>query len=287
MKTIHAQAIIVSLLLLYVFMTSEINMFSECLKRLPSEADGCYHVFLDVGANVGIHGRFIFEPEKFPHANKSRSVFEKVFGTDRDNRDICCFEFEPNPAHQAELQRKSEAYQKVGWRYHVKHMGASDHDGVMDFFHQGDESHNEWGFSLKQLGKEATKVSVPVTRLSTWVEKEVHRRLIPSSPYATYNGRGPKVVMKMDIEASEYVVLPDLIVSGAICGINHIFGEFHPGFAPLNFTGMNVQLRDRSDAIKLTDALELALASSRQCKTVFQNLDDEAYLIDATPLPGN
>ena len=287
MKTIHAQGVVVSLLLLYVLMTSQIKFFSvssNMSRRLPSEADGCYHVFLDVGANVGIHGRFVFEPEKFPHANKSRSVFDEVFGTSRDNRDICCFEFEPNPLHQTELKRKSEAYKKVGWRYHVMHMGASDHDGAIDFYHQGDEKYNEWGFSLKKLSNDATKVSVPVIRFSTWVEREVNRRLIPSSPFATYIG--PKVVMKMDIEGSEYVVLPDLLVSGAICGIDHIFGEFHPHFTPLNFTGMNVPLRNRTDASRLTDALRLALSSSRQCETVFQYLDDEAYLIDATPLPG-
>ena len=97
---------------------------------------------------------------------------------------------------------------------------------------------------------------------------------------------GPKVVMKMDIEGSEYVVLPDLLVRGAVCGIDHIFGEFHPHFTPLNFTGMNDPLRKQTDASRLIDAMELALSSSRQCETGFQNLDDEAYLIDATPLPG-
>jgi len=49
---------------------------------------------------------------------------------------------------------------------------------------------------------------------------------------------------------------------------------------------MHVPLRNQTDASRFFDALELALSSSRQCETAFQNLDDEAYLIDATPLPG-
>ena len=32
-------------------------------KRL---GDGCYHVFLDVGSNRGVHGRFFFEPVVCP-----------------------------------------------------------------------------------------------------------------------------------------------------------------------------------------------------------------------------
>ena len=32
-------------------------------KRL---GDGCYHVFLDVGSNRGVHGRFFYEPELYP-----------------------------------------------------------------------------------------------------------------------------------------------------------------------------------------------------------------------------
>ena len=28
-----------------------------------SLGNGCYHVFIDAGSNVGVHGRFLFEPE--------------------------------------------------------------------------------------------------------------------------------------------------------------------------------------------------------------------------------
>ena len=58
-------------------------------------ADGCYHIFVDGGANIGVHGRFLLEPGKYPDANEAGDVFDGEFGppADRDNRDFCVFEF--------------------------------------------------------------------------------------------------------------------------------------------------------------------------------------------------
>jgi hypothetical protein len=39
-------------------------------------ADGCHHIFLDVGANIGVHSRFLFEPDKYPNADKAHSIFD-------------------------------------------------------------------------------------------------------------------------------------------------------------------------------------------------------------------
>ena len=38
----------------------------------------------------------------------------------------------------------------------------------------------------------------------------------------------PKVVMKTDIEGSEWMVFPDLIRTRSVCGVDFIFCEFHP-----------------------------------------------------------
>ena len=37
--------------------------------------DGCYHVFLDVGANLGVHGHFLFELEKYPEATLAEEIY--------------------------------------------------------------------------------------------------------------------------------------------------------------------------------------------------------------------
>eukprot|EP00923_Selenidium_pygospionis_P036995 GHVN01064780.1.p1 GENE.GHVN01064780.1~~GHVN01064780.1.p1 ORF type:complete len:278 (-),score=22.42 GHVN01064780.1:317-1150(-) len=233
--------------------------FSEILNatREPRDADGCYHVFLDVGANIGVHGRFLFEPEQYPKA-LSRKVFNAEFGYPRDNRDFCVFEIEANPQHLETLKKNSKTYETMGWRYHVMNVGVSHHYGTMDFYHnrrikpthkQASSNKLEVGFGIKDKRnttgfKAEEAVSVPVIRFASWLAKHVNQREIPETVYGDYGDRGPTVVAKMDIEGSEYIVLPDLMLSGALCGIDFLFGEFHARFAPTNF--YEQQKRSRS-----------------------------------------
>jgi hypothetical protein len=80
-------------------------------------------------------------------------------------------------------------------------------------------------------------------------------------------------------------MLPDLILSGSLCSLDMIFGEFHPAFAPLNFPGHRVPLQSTKQAKNFEDALLTAISASRNCKTRFIVGDDEAYLHDGMPLP--
>ena len=43
--------------------------------------DGCYHVYLDVGSNLGIQVRKLFEPSLYPKAKINR-YFNILFGND-------------------------------------------------------------------------------------------------------------------------------------------------------------------------------------------------------------
>ena len=47
--------------------------------KVKNLLDGCYHVYIDVGTNVGIQIRKLFEPEKYPDANVHQ-VFDIKFG---------------------------------------------------------------------------------------------------------------------------------------------------------------------------------------------------------------
>ena len=49
-------------------------------KRGQNILDGCHHVYLDVGSNIGVQIRKLFEPEKFPNAG-IHSFFQKSFGS--------------------------------------------------------------------------------------------------------------------------------------------------------------------------------------------------------------
>jgi hypothetical protein len=78
-----------------------------------NELDGCYHVYLDVGSNVGIQVRKLFEQKLYPNA-KILAVFESYFGPadDKGNRQetVCAVGFEPNARHTPALQDVEQAH---------------------------------------------------------------------------------------------------------------------------------------------------------------------------------
>ena len=128
--------------------TTSMALSPETKKR---DADGCHHIFIDGGANIGVHGRFLLEPENYPDASVARRIFDAQFGALRDNRDFCVFEIEPNPAHYATLMNKSKAYQKMGWRYHVMNVGMSSQNGTLPFYWRNNEYAEEWDFSFQSF----------------------------------------------------------------------------------------------------------------------------------------
>jgi hypothetical protein len=70
-----------------------------------------------------------------------------------------------------------------------------------------------------------------------------------------------------------------------MCGIDFMYGEFHARFAPLDFPGHRIPLKTRLEVKGIGEALQKVIPSSRNCKTVFLNDDDESYLHDGMPLP--
>lgn len=255
-------------------------------------ADGCYHVFLDVGANVGVHGRFLFEPEQYNETRVAGDIFNEEFGRQRDNRDFCVFAFEPNPAHKKRLEQVETAYKAMGWRYEFIPAGISDQEGNMTFYHLHDERFNEWGFTtvrkVHPLGFAGIEEQVTVIRLASWLQEQVHERVIPTTVYGEYGDSGPKVVMKFDVEGLEFVVLPDLLVSGALCNtVDFVFGEFHyqDFFYPLKFPEHNMILRDADEARQFANGAVKMMETSKACKTRYDGRDDESYLKDGMPLP--
>ena len=100
-----------------------------------------------------------------------------------------------------------------------------------------------------------------------------------------FDNRNVKM-MKLDIEGSEYVVLPDLISSGTFCELDFVFGELHAKFAPWNSPGLNVDLTTKQDVGKFEQAMLLMMRGfSRTCKTRYEVLNDKAYLHNEIPLP--
>jgi Methyltransferase FkbM domain len=271
----------------------------------PKLADDCLLVYLDVGANIGVHTRFLFEPEKYPRTKAIPTVFNPNFGSppDRDNRDICSFGFEPNPIHKKRHQELEQVYAKMGWRYKFIGAGVGDHDTNMTFWHprtEYDLGHQEWGFGLTKPSNanDAVAEVVPIIAFHKWVQKHIIGRRLPHTVYGNYSDtilQNGKVVMKMDIEGAEYIVLPSMLFSGVFCkAIDYGFGEIHPHFAAsfnrkVSDTGKgDVNFGPQASPNTWYDGLMKQAFKSllpEDCKAVFFDFDDESYLHDGMPWP--
>lgn len=157
--------------------------------------------------------------------------------------------------------------------------GVSDRDGNLTFYHNSLSDWGgqceEWGFSMfptavagNQTALEA--ITVNIVDLSAWLVTNILSRYIP--PRNQYNTLPPSLIMKMDIEGSEYKVLEHLLETGVSHKFNHILGEFHP-YKNLS----NAELLD------LRQNITTQLQSNGG--PGFFNFDDEEYLHDGMEYP--
>ncbi|KAL7532108.1 hypothetical protein ACHAWF_004013 [Thalassiosira exigua] len=265
--------------------------------RRRKVGDGCYHVFLDVGSNIGIHARFLYEPDRYPESKSSVPAFAREFGYPRDNRDCCVFSFEPNPKFEQRHLDLEKAYKAMGWRYTPILAGASNIDGNMTFYHSAFEKEAwENGFSAvtpKTLyGANATKKTVKIIRLASWIRDEIEGREIPTNQHSELHSNRPKVVMKLDIEGLEFSVFPDLLLTGALCNnISFLMGEFHYGpgnwnYYPIKLTSdAKHKLHHRKEGEQLAQQILHLVDITENCMTRISLDDDESYLTDPHELP--
>jgi len=272
---------------------------SAVVSTKPKLADDCYHVFLDVGSNIGNHVRFLYEPQLYPKATVARDFFEKTFGPQesRANGDVCVFSFEPNPDHYGRHEHLAKAYGSQGWRYTPIHAGVSHRaGGNITFYHTGDDL----GFTTKKSNcrRECRPEHVPIIRLADWIQQEVAGRRIPQ-PIGDDTIQ-PRVVMKMDVEFMEYEIIPDLMLSGVLCGTIHsMMGEFHHDVGMIAYLWPMTYKRNTSESSGNNDVWLLERKKAREisiewlrmmdhnpnCDTIFSMKDDESYRNDGMDLP--
>ena len=127
-----------------------IDMPSKYLNML----DGCYHVYLDVGSNLGVQVRKLMEPSKYPEANNTLRLFNFLFGDETvrtqpmegDDSYMCVVGFEPNSHLTQYLREVESSYHKCGWRVKfLTETGVSDHYGRTQFYSDGELNKYEWG----------------------------------------------------------------------------------------------------------------------------------------------
>ena len=122
---------------------------------------GCSHVFLDLGSNIGVQVRKMYEPEKYPGSLWGQR-FESAFGGARGSkRGLCAVGFEPNPGHTGMLERLEAHYQTCGWRAHFfTETAVTAENGSVDLYI--DDGPQAWAASVIEGHAEAVGVSARV-----------------------------------------------------------------------------------------------------------------------------
>ena len=131
--------------------------------------DGCLNVYVDVGTNLGLQIRKLWEPEYWPAA-AIRNHFDLVFNRPRilnRSRDAllrhchpsspacwqnltCVVGIEANPKHTSALANLAKHYQRQGRRTFILNTAATTFDGNITFLEPLDafaRSNFQWGAS--------------------------------------------------------------------------------------------------------------------------------------------
>ena len=266
--------------------------------RAARLGDGCYHVFLDVGSNRGVHGRFFFEPEKYPRSKFAKRFQSILPDTGKRRKTSCVFAFEPNPLHAPTQKQTTRKYRAMGWRYTYVGAAASDQQGNLTFWQNNgfygtgksatSFARLEVGFSTQNRdpgNPHNQRVDVPTIDLSAWIRHHILERRIPEDG-DLYDAKSPPLlIMKMDIEGSEYRTFSKMVLDRVACSLDYIYGETHAFTNRFEkFQLRNNVVLDGAQARAFMWSLNMMLRMEG-CKTTWIEFDDEAYHADGVEYP--
>lgn len=278
------------------FDVTSCNNYLPCLRAFEwgkqQSLAHCEQIFLDVGSNIGVHSRFFFEPDKYDGEDHPyKDLFNNNFGprsyADRISKQ-CAVAFEPNPAHVERHRNLTAAYIRMGWRYKAYFVAAgaprSEGDSLV-FYKQDRGSFNDWGFSLTNQygGADAPKFVVPIIDLAHFLKTHISARptLSAGDPTMTKSF----VVMKMDIEGSEYGTLQHMLLTGTLSYINVLTIEWHERMCPINVhtsKGQDV-VWSQQECVDFAQIFPKLVQD--EYGTQVSNIDDESNLFDGKPFP--
>lgn len=247
-----------------------LRTWEEAFEENPQLFDGCAHVFIDVGSNRGTHIRKLFEPEKYPDASYL-ALFDEGFGSPRSAPSsasgICAFGFEANPRWTSTLKNIQTSYLAKGWRVEwFVPAAVSNTTGNVSLWLNDGGNASDWGASVKGHTPEAKPVMVPAVDLAYFMQV-LNKHAAPG-----YR------LMKMDIEGTEYMILPQFLEKKILCKrwLDKLTIEWHP------------RLLEQGEA-EVGSILREQVNSSAKCgglpATKVETLDDESYRDDGMALP--
>jgi len=226
----------------------------------------CKTLYVDLGSNNGVQIRKLFEPSKYKEAIVLPHYDQRLGDVADRRKHTCAFGFEANPKHTKRLNLIAQKYNKRGWKTRFFHnvVWVADNE-TMVIYTDDSNANNDWGAGILPDAipnkNKMTSFEVPTIDIARWF-KETIKTYRPST-----------VMVKMDIEGSEYHVLPHLIRQGLLCSdkIACIALEFHK-WAKHEHT--------------LTLPLFHKELAKQDCTpTQILNIDDETYLHDGQTLP--
>lgn len=189
---------------------------------------------------------------------------------------MCAFGFEPNPKWTSRLKEIDEAYNAADFHTVIfTEAAVSNMTGNITFFHDVTSlpQYHEWGSSTipwhsSMQSSDAKYVIVGSLDAATFLIRDVYHRAGQTE--------ASKIVVKMDVEGSEWYLVPHLLHRGALCGIDYIFMEMHGNIFP-----------GKPKTKCFIPSLQWILSAIPGCKTTIMNMDDESYGTgeDRQPLP--
>lgn len=285
------------------------------IARLFAEHD-CRHVYLDVGSNVGVQLRKLFEPDKYPKAKGTHDFYAAFFGAAEAPArcGVCAVGVEPNPHHRERLVELARRYSAAGVGVIILHAAASDADGIAHLALVNAAKKDRWndlGASASEAwagfapagNKKNLAMAVRAIELGRIVHT-VHRHMVAAevrraggAPRPPGSARTGQLVMKLDIEGTEFAVLPSLVRSQAFCLIDAIRIEFHVRFwkarvgvaaaAARNLTHPReigaATLQNLQESLR--DKFRTGLVPSSDCRAKLLEVEDESYMHDRKPWP--
>lgn len=243
----------------------------------PSIFKGCSKIFIDAGSNAGTHIRKLFEPEKYQQSPYLQ-IFETAFGAPSFRRKastetgICAFGFDANPQFVSRYQDIEKAYSQQGWRARwFAPFAVSNMTGNVTFW-------------LNELpGRPGGSMDIGASTINRASDDSGINVTVPEVDFGSFlealrlHAEPGYKLMKMDIEGSEFDVLPELLQRGLLCkgSLDLMTIEWHP-----QYIGEE----------RLEQAQELMKEVHRPGKCHTQDtkvleVDDESYLYDGMPLP--
>ena len=131
----------------------------------------CEAVYLDVGSNIGVQIRKLFEPHKYPGA-PVHSLFTETFAS-TDRCRVCAIGVEPNPRHRNRLSQLQTRLTAAGAGVTVFEAAAGSADGVLTLQYGARKSHFE-DAGASTLGI-SSLLPAPATAIPGGLTQEVRR----------------------------------------------------------------------------------------------------------------